>query len=106
MTYNDLEESIKKRRSVYPISFSGNKVPNSTIEKMVELANWAPTHLKTEPWRFKVFSDSALVSFLDECKDQYVKNVSPQKFNSSKLQKFDNHKNLVSHILAIVVKRS
>jgi nitroreductase len=106
MTYNDLEESIKKRRSVYPISFSGNKVPNSTIEKMVELANWAPTHLKTEPWRFKVFSDSALVSFLDECKDQYVKNVSPQKFNSSKLQKLDNHKNLVSHILAIVVKRS
>ena len=73
---------------------------------MFELANWAPTHLKTEPWRFKVFSDSALASLLDECKNQYVKNVSPRRFNSSKLQKLDSNKNSVSHIITISVKRS
>jgi nitroreductase len=106
MIYSDLEESIKTRRAVYPLSFSGNKVPNLIIEKMFELANWAPTHLKTEPWRFKVFSDSALASLLDECKNQYVKNVSPRRFNSSKLQKLDSNKNSVSHIITISVKRS
>jgi nitroreductase len=43
---------------------------------------------------------------LDECKNQYVKNVSPQRFNSSKLQKLDSNKNSVSHIITISVKRS
>lgn len=106
MIYSDLEESIKTRRAVYPLSFSGNKVPNLIIEKMLELANWAPTHLRTEPWRFQVFSDSAMASLLDECKNQYVRNVSQQKFNSSKLKKFDSHKNSVSHIITITVKKS
>ena len=106
MNYSDLEESIKARRTAYPLSFSGNKAPKSIIEKMLELANWAPTHLRTEPWRFKVFSDSGLVSLLDECKDQYVKNVPAQKYNSTKVDRLEKYKSSVSHIVAIVVKIS
>ncbi|MDG1045617.1 MAG: nitroreductase [Bacteroidia bacterium] len=106
MIYSNLEEIIKLRRSVYPVSFSGSPVPKSTIEKMLELANWAPTHLRTEPWRFKVFGKIAMVSLLDQCKSLYVKNISAQKFNNTKLDRFEKHKSLVSHIVAIVVKRS
>ena len=106
MIYSNLEEIIKLRRTVYPVSFSGSHVPKSTIEKMLELANWAPTHLRTEPWRFKVFSKTAMVSLLDQCKSLYVKNVSAQKFNNTKLDRFEKNKSLVSHIVAIVVKRS
>ena len=106
MIYSNLEEIIKLRRSVYPVSFSGSPVPKSTIEKMLELANWAPTHLRTEPWRFKVFGKIAMVSLLDQCKSLYVKNISAQKFNNTKLDRFEQHKSLVSHIVAIVVKRS
>jgi len=48
-------ELIKKRRSVFPAQYTNQPIDRSEIEKILEAANWAPTHKKTEPWRFKVF---------------------------------------------------
>lgn len=45
---------IKKRRSVFPPQYNDKPIAKETIEKILEGANWAPTHKKTEPWRFKV----------------------------------------------------
>ncbi|GLC72645.1 hypothetical protein PLESTF_001274100 [Pleodorina starrii] len=45
---------IKKRRSVFPKDYSGDKVPREQVEMLLEAANWAPTHGQTEPWRFVV----------------------------------------------------
>ncbi len=45
---------IKKRRSVFPAQYNEKRIAISDIEKILEAANWAPTHKKTEPWRFKV----------------------------------------------------
>lgn len=45
---------IKKRRSVFPVQYNDTPIERATIEKVLETANWAPTHKKTEPWRFKV----------------------------------------------------
>lgn len=47
---------IKKRRSVFPAQYNGKPVARQHIEQILEAANWAPTHKKTEPWRFKVFT--------------------------------------------------
>ena len=32
----------------------------ATLEQVLEAANWAPTHGKTEPWRFTVLSPEGL----------------------------------------------
>ena len=45
---------IKERRSIFPPQFIDKPISKETIEKILEAANWAPTHKKTEPWRFKV----------------------------------------------------
>lgn len=45
---------IKKRRSVFPSSYIDKPIAKADLEKILEAANWAPTHKKTEPWRFKV----------------------------------------------------
>ena len=37
----------------------GAPVPRRVIERALEAANWAPTHGKTEPWRFAVFMGEA-----------------------------------------------
>lgn len=47
-------ELIKKRRSVFPIQYNDTPIARAAIEKVLEAANWAPTHKRTEPWRFKV----------------------------------------------------
>ena len=53
-------ETIQNRRSIFPKQMSGEQVPQEVIDKMLELANWAPTHRHTEPWRFKVYSGDAM----------------------------------------------
>ncbi|MEO0571189.1 MAG: nitroreductase [Bacteroidota bacterium] len=62
-----LFDIIKKRRSVFPAQYNTQPVSKETIEMILESANWAPNHKKTEPWRFKVLmgdSKSRLGEFL------------------------------------------
>lgn len=35
---------------------NGLRVSDGEVEQILEAANWAPTHGKTEPWRFAVLS--------------------------------------------------
>lgn len=51
---------IKKRRSVFPSQYIDKKIDKDDIQKILEAANWAPTHKKTEPWRFKVIQGKSL----------------------------------------------
>ncbi len=41
---------IKARRTITPKDFNGNEVTKEEIKDILEAANWAPTHKKTEPW--------------------------------------------------------
>jgi len=50
-----MHELIARRRSVFPVQYSDSPIQKAEIEKVLEAANWAPTHRRTEPWRFKVF---------------------------------------------------
>jgi nitroreductase len=47
---------IAKRRSIFPVQYNDKPIDKATLEKILEAANWAPTHKKTEPWRFKVLT--------------------------------------------------
>lgn len=51
---------IRKRRSVFPSQYIDKEIAKSDIETILEAANWAPTHKKTEPWRFKVLRGTSL----------------------------------------------
>ena len=50
----DVLTAIASRRSLGRMK--QDPVPRSLIEELLEAANWAPTHHRTEPWRFWVFS--------------------------------------------------
>ncbi|MGX1928595.1 nitroreductase family protein [Flagellimonas sp. 2504JD4-2] len=78
---------IKNRRSIFPVQYNDRPIEKETIQKLLEAANWAPNHKKTEPWRFKVFMNGkkeALGKFLSE-KYQAV-DPSPKQIKIRKLQ--------------------
>lgn len=78
---------IKKRRSVFPVQYNSESITKETIEKLLEAANWAPNHKKTEPWRFKVLmgdSKARLGEFLSK-KYQEVE-AKPKQIKIKKLQ--------------------
>lgn len=82
-----IEALIRRRRSVFPDQYNERPIARETLERLLEAANWAPTHKKTEPWRFKVLhgaeSRERLGAFL---RDKYLEtNPKPQQFTAKKL---------------------
>ncbi len=53
---NVLWDAIRNRRSMGLSRLKPDAVDRDRIERMLEAANWAPSHGDTEPWRFTVFS--------------------------------------------------
>lgn len=106
-SYNiqEINHLIRNRRSVFPRQYSGEKVATTIIEQILENANWAPTHGKTEPWRFFVFAEGGLLQFADFQAELYKKVTPPEKFNPEKYEKMKNEPLLASHIIAIVMQR-
>lgn len=102
----DINEAIEQRRTIYPVHYTGEKVDHKVIERMMELANWAPTHRYTEPWRFHVFSEAAKDDLLDLCADCYVKQTPAETFKPAKVAQFQERKQQVSHLIAIIVDHS
>lgn len=56
---------IAHRRTTKPEHFTGDPVPEASLVRMLEAANWAPTHGFTEPWRFTVFTGEGIETLLD-----------------------------------------
>lgn len=102
----ELEKTITTRRATFPKQLDGRKVPKEVISKMLEMANWAPTHRNTEPWRFRVYSVDSMHVMLDLCKECYVRETPSEKFKSIKIDKIEERKGQLSHIIAICMKRN
>ena len=54
-----LLDLIKSRRAVFPVQYNSDAIHEAELVQILEAANWAPTHRRTEPWRFKVFYSEA-----------------------------------------------
>ena len=97
---------IAQRRSVFPKMYSGEPVPSSVIEQMLENANWAPTHKFTEPWRFRVFSGSGLQRFAQWQSDQYrQRSQATGNYDQSTFEKLSSKPLMASHLIAICMAR-
>lgn len=75
---------FKERRSVFPAQYNGRPIAKGDIDSILEAANWAPTHKKTEPWRFKVLqgeSKKKLGQFLSEKYQNVEKRPKQIKIN-------------------------
>ena len=99
----EIFEHIRKRRSVYPHQFNTQKIEDEVIQELLEMANWAPTHKKTEPWRFRVLSGDSKQKAGSFFKDVYLKTTEqPKKFKAKKIKlKFEQS----SHVIAICMQR-
>jgi len=52
-------DCIRTRRTVK--DYTGEAVPRVLLERWLDLAGWAPTHRMTQPWRFAVLEQPAIV---------------------------------------------
>lgn len=103
---NEVNRLIKERRSIFPVHYSGEDIPRFVIDKMLENANWAPTHRFTEPWRFTVFTGEGIKKLARFQAELYKQTSQVQgDFDSKKYDKLLNKPLLCSYIIAIGMKR-
>ena len=103
--FDNIRETIAARRSIKPATLNGKKIPDQQINQLLSLANWAPTHGYTEPWRFVVYSGDAVQQFCHQHAEMYKDNTPPEKFNPAKYQKQQHNGDKTSHIIAVYMQR-
>lgn len=79
-----LNNIIKRRRSIFPISYTKEEIPTDVIKQILESANYAPTHKLTEPWRFVVFRNEGKIKFANELARLYKETTSDHQFLQKK----------------------
>lgn len=98
-----IQETIKNRRAVFPAQYNDQPITKEEILTILEAANWAPTHKRTEPWRFRVFygtSQVALGKFMAETYKQTTDNFSEFTYN-----KFVDNPVKAGCVIAICMQR-
>lgn len=100
-----ISDIIKKRRTVKPAKMNGKIIPDEQVKKLLELADWAPTHKHTEPWRFIVYAGSKAKEFVQQHAELYRKSVPDEQFNNDKYEKILGNAVNLSHLIVCVMKR-
>lgn len=54
---------------------TGDAVSSEQIEALLEAANWAPTHGRTEPWRFVVLGKEGIQQMQDVTEAVFTKQL-------------------------------
>jgi nitroreductase len=75
MDYDSLLELVKTRRSIRRIK--PDPVPDDYIDKIIEVARWAPSGFNSQPWDFIIVKDQDLKSKLAQLVTQYRATYGP-----------------------------
>src|SRR6202000_1902999 len=102
-TFSIIADIIKTRRSTKPVTMNGKKIPDNQVKSLLELADWAPTHGYTEPWRFVVYSNPT--EFCQSHADLYRTNTLPDDFNEGTYTNLAAQGNKASHVIIAIMKR-
>jgi len=98
-----LQDIIRSRRSVHPPAYNDKPIAEQDIQEMLEAARWAPTHKKTQPWRFVVIRDAAKQRLADAIGEAYK--TDTQKFSEITFDKLRGNSLKSQVAIAICMKR-
>ena len=102
----EVSEWIQSRQSLFPAQMQENvKIPDEDIWRLLKNANYAPSHKRTEPWRYIVFSEQGKVALLDKMKSITLKYNPELNTDADKIKKLELRKYQNSHFIAICMRR-
>lgn len=99
-----ISEIIKNRRAVFPVQYNEQPISKEEITRVLEAANWAPTHKRTEPWRFKVFRGNTKMELGNFMADKYKETA--EKFSETKYRNLTDKFSKAQCVIAICFQRN
>jgi len=86
-----------------PNQYNDRVILKDDIIKILKAANWAPTHKRTEPWRFKVLTGKKKEELGLFLANKFKSTAS--SFSEFKFEKIKNNANKANVIIAICMQR-
>lgn len=105
-TFDILKQVIATRRTTKPAQMNGKIIAQEDLQDILALADWAPTHARTEPWRFFVLTGENLQKFCEHHAQLYWANTSPETRTETKRDALMNMGNKTSHLVISVMRRT
>ncbi len=103
--FSIISEIIKNRRSIKPAKMNGKKIPDEQVKEILQLANWAPTHGRTEPWRFIVYAGDKVKEFCYQHAELYKALTPAKNFEQANYDKQLHNGDLASHLIIAIMQR-
>ncbi len=105
-SFEILKQIVDARHTTKPAKMNGKKIDEASIHALLELANRAPSHGRTEPWRFVVLHGEPLQKFCTDHAEMYWEHVGAATGNEAKYNTIKNQPNTVSHLIVVVMQRT
>lgn len=96
---------IRNRRTTKPPKMNGQAIPDEQVHQLLALADWAPTHGHTEPWRFKVYAPSKVAAFCRLHANLYRQHTATEDFKEEKYEKILHMGDQASHVVVAYMRR-
>ncbi len=100
-----IKDIIASRRSVYPDQFIDKEISKELLSDLLSSATYAPSHKKTNPWRFIVLTGDVKTKFAHFLADTYQKVTPADKFSAFKHQKVAQKPLQSGAVIAICMQR-
>jgi len=103
---SEITDLIRDRRTIYPEQFTDRVVQKEMVENILTNGLWAPTHGKTQPWRFQVFYEEGRQKLREKIERIYNEINNEEIFPKRKLEKLLKRFETTSVIVALIMKRT
>jgi len=101
-----LSSIIRWRRSIKPVDMDPSRqVDGTLLMKLLENANWAPTHGMTEPWRFNIYQGSGRHDLSQAMQRIYRATTPAAEFREEKLTKMSQNPLLAPVVMVLWMAR-
>jgi len=103
---SEITDLIRDRRTIYPEQFTSRTVQKDMVENILTNGLWAPTHGKTQPWRFKVYYEDGRQKLREQIEEIHSRINSEDAFPTRKLEKLLKRFEKTSVIVALIMQRT
>lgn len=100
-----LNTIIRSRRTIYADQYINRPIPEDLLTEIITNATWAPTHKRTEPWRFIVLDGKHQQNLGSFMLEYYKQHLSTKNFPPSRYEHTVNYPKNAT-LIAIIFQRS
>lgn len=101
-----VEKIILNRRTVKFAQMTGEKIDDNIIQKLLQYADAAPNHGKTEPWRMNVYSGESFKKLNEDHANLYWENTPEETRNPNTKSSIENYHTKASHVIVVWMRRT